>query len=315
MDDCGLRDAEPAEGAADRTIRVDRPRRGAHRRHDVGARRVHRDSVGHRRSPRGVGAGVEVAVEVEGGEPTVGVGTERGGHHGRVALGRRTHRLRTRVDAADRSIEHPGRDRDQRLDRHVELAAEPAAARRRHDADALWGDAQDQRDLVAVHVGRLGRDDDCDPVTLAHRVAGFGLDVRVLDVARAERPGRGRRRAGQGRCDVAASDPPARQDVAGRRLVELPRAAGARRRPGRSAARGVPRRSAPRRPRWRRSSPRRRPAPRPPRRGTGRSRRRGPADPCPSHRCRSGSGPGHRRRAGLVRVRDARHAASPGRRP
>ena len=59
---------------------------------------------------------------------------------------------------------HPGRDRQQRLHRHVELAAEAAAAGGGADAHARAVDAEHARGLLAVHVGRLraGRRPRCD---------------------------------------------------------------------------------------------------------------------------------------------------------
>ena len=96
-----LRDAEAAERAG-RSGRSCRSARVVLRTaaHDVRAARVDRDAVGDRRAPRGVGAGVEVAVEV---------GRRSGGRRRRRRTSRRiragwrlvvdAHRLRARVDA------------------------------------------------------------------------------------------------------------------------------------------------------------------------------------------------------------------------
>ncbi len=78
--------AEAAERAGGRAVRVDGGRRGLGGRHGVRAHRVDGDAVGHRGTPRGVGAGVEVAVEADAGEPPVGVGAERRLDPRRVAL-------------------------------------------------------------------------------------------------------------------------------------------------------------------------------------------------------------------------------------
>ena len=52
---------------------------------------------------------------------------------------------------------------------------------RRHDAHRLGLEPHQVRDLVAVHVGRLGRGVDLEAIADAHRPAGLGLDVGVLD--------------------------------------------------------------------------------------------------------------------------------------
>ena len=68
------------------------------------------------------------------------------------------------IDAADRPVEDERGDRDERLEREVELAAEAAAAGARDDAHAVGRQAEDQGELVAVHVRRLGGHEDLDPV-------------------------------------------------------------------------------------------------------------------------------------------------------
>ena len=233
--------AEAAERAGGRPVRVDGGRRGLDGRHGVRAHRVDGDAVGHRGTPRGVGAGVEVAVEADAGEPAVGVGAERRLDPRRVALRRRLHRLRPRVHAADRAAgDHRG-DREQRLDRQVELAAEAAAAGARDDPDGVLRQAEDERELVAIHVRRLGRRPDLDPPVDDARGPGLGLDVRVLHERRLERAGRGdrrrrraprpRRRArggrGRGRCP------------AGRRGAAAPPGPGRPRSPAPAAARST----------------------------------------------------------------------------
>ncbi len=224
--DRGLGHAETAEGTADRAVRIDRPGRRPNGRHLVRPRGMHRDAVGDRRAPGGVRAGIEIAVERQGREPAVGVRTERRGHARRVPLGRRAHRLRAGVDAADRAVEKPRGHRDHRLEGQVELPAEAAAASGRDHAHPVRREPEDQRDLVAVHVWRLGRRNDLDPVAVASRITGLRFDVGMLEVTRLERPGRHDRGGGQPRVHVSAHDPAARQDVAGKRVVELGRAGG-----------------------------------------------------------------------------------------
>jgi hypothetical protein len=64
------------------------------------------------------------------------------------------------VDQAHRAAELPRGDREQRLHRDVELAAEAAADRRRDDVHLLRGDRQHVSDLVTVHVRRLRAGED-----------------------------------------------------------------------------------------------------------------------------------------------------------
>ena len=130
------------------------------------------------------------------------------------------HRLRPRIDRADRVVEQERGDRDQRLERQVELAAEPAAARARDDPHAVLGQPEDQRQLVAVHVRRLGGGEDLDAAVDDARRPGLGLDVGVLDVGGLERPGRRRGGRGQVGVDVAQPDEALDEDVPGRGLVE-----------------------------------------------------------------------------------------------
>ena len=106
------------------------------------------------------------------------------------------------------------------MDPEVELAAEPAAAGGRDDPHLVRPEAEDQRDLVAIHVRRLRADRELDPVADPARDPGLGLDVRVLDERRLDLDVRGHRRGGERGVDVAARDAAADEDVAGRRVVE-----------------------------------------------------------------------------------------------
>ncbi len=76
-------------------------------------------------------------------------------------------------------------------------------------------DAEDLGDVVAVHIGRLGAGLDFDAVADAAREAGLRLDIGVLDEAGLELALDDDVGGGQTRLDIAARDPPARQDVAG----------------------------------------------------------------------------------------------------
>jgi hypothetical protein len=67
------------------------------------------------------------------------------------------------------------------VDPEVELAAEPATAGGRNDPNLTGPEAEDQRDLVAVHVRRLRADRELDPVADAPGDARLQDQVRVLD--------------------------------------------------------------------------------------------------------------------------------------
>ena len=81
----------------------------------------------------------------------------------------------------------PGGDREHRLHGDVELAAEAAAAGGRDDADVFERQAEHAGDLVAIHHRRLRAGVDLHAVADADGVAGFGLDVGVLDEGGLER--------------------------------------------------------------------------------------------------------------------------------
>ena len=85
--------------------------------------------------PGGIGTGVEVAVEAVGEQPALRVRRGARLHRGGMALGGGGHRFRARIDDAHRPPGDLRRDRQQRLDGHVELAAEAAAAGGGLDAD------------------------------------------------------------------------------------------------------------------------------------------------------------------------------------
>ena len=208
-----LRHAEAAERPRHRAVRVDRPRERAHVRHEIRSGRVDRDAVRDGVAPRGVSAGVEVAREVGGHELPLAVAGEPRAHPGRVALRGRGHGLGPRVHRPHRPAELPRRDRQQRLHRDVELAAERATDRGGHDLHPLGLDPEDARGLVAVHVRRLGAGEDPDAVANPLGVARLGLDVRVLDEARRELALGHVRRSAERRLDVALRDPAADQDV------------------------------------------------------------------------------------------------------
>ena len=100
-----------------------------------------------------------------------------------MALGRRHDRFGARIDHSDRPIEPPRGERNERLDRQVQLRAESAADRGRDDAHLRRRDAENFRDVVAIHIGRLRAGLDFDAIADASGEAGFRLDIGVLDEA------------------------------------------------------------------------------------------------------------------------------------
>ena len=95
-----------------------------------------------------------------------------------------------------------------------------AADRGRDDAHLRRRDAENFRDVVAIHVGRLRAGLDFDAIADASGKAGFRLDIGVLDEAGLEGALDDEIRGRQARRDVAARDAPAGQDIAGAASVD-----------------------------------------------------------------------------------------------
>ena len=132
-----------------------------------------------------------------------------------MALGRRHDRLGARIGHPHRPVQAPRRNGDERLDRQIELGAEAAADGGREDPHVLRRDAEDFRDVVAVHIGRLGAGLDFDALAHAAREAGLRFDIGVLDEAGLEFALDHDIGGRETRLDIAARDAPARQDIAG----------------------------------------------------------------------------------------------------
>ena len=186
-----------------------------HVRHNIGAGGVNRHARRHRRPPARVGAGVEAGVHLAGEQPARGVAAELGVDARGVALGGGGHALGARVDAGNRLAGEPGAERDERLHRHVELAAETAAASARDNAHLLRPQFHHDRGFVAVHVGRLRGDVDLDALADAPRPAGLRFDVGVLDESGFETRFRHSCAIRPRRHRIAATDAAIEQQVAG----------------------------------------------------------------------------------------------------
>ncbi len=181
-----LRHAEAAEGAGRDEMGMHRSSNGAIVRHAIGAGGVHRHAIGDRRSPGRIGAGVEVGGKIHPNQTAIAARANPRSYPRGMALGRRHHRFRTRVDHADGAVQLPGRERDKRLNGKIEFCAETAADSGRQNAHLLGRDAQNFRDVVAIHVGRLRAGLHFYAIADAAREAGLGLDIGVLDKARLE---------------------------------------------------------------------------------------------------------------------------------
>ena len=212
--DGGLRDAKAPEGPGGRTIGVDRLRTRPVVRDPVGTRGVHGHAVRDRRSPAGIGAGVERAIEDHPTERAVLARTDPGGDLGRVTLGGRLHRLGAGVVDPHRL---PGLQRRQRqigLDREVELRAEAPAAARGNDADIGTVHGKDLGQALQIHDRRLRAGMDLHAPGLDPGEAGLGFDIGVLDKGGREGTLDDRIGIGQSGIRVATGNQPAAHDVA-----------------------------------------------------------------------------------------------------
>ena len=196
-------------------MRVDRPRNRMIMRHPIWARSVYRYAVRDSRSPGGVSAGIEIGSKLHRRETPVAGRADPGDDPRGMALGRRHDRFAARINHADRPIELPSSDRDEGLDRQIELRAEAAADRRRNDANLPGRDAENRRNAVAIHIGGLRTGLDLDTIADAASETRLGLDVRVLDETCLEDAFDDDVRRGKGRRSVAARHTSAGQDVAG----------------------------------------------------------------------------------------------------
>ena len=182
-----LRHAESAECARRMAVREEAAAARADIGHGVGTRRMDRDAGGDRGTPARIGASVEIGVHFTGHEPPAGVAAEFGVHPRRMAFGGGGHAFGPCVDAGHVLAGEPGREPDQRVDRHVQLAPEPAAAGRGDDPHLRGLEFHHDGHLVTVHIGRLGGDVDLETGVLALAdtpgPAGLGFDVGVLDEA------------------------------------------------------------------------------------------------------------------------------------
>ena len=206
LHDRRLRHAEAAEGTGDRTVGMDGVAGGAIGGRHIGAGRMDRHAVGHRRPPACIGSGVELAFEHHADDLAVGVRADACPHGGWVALGGGHHGFGARVRERRRSPCLHRHQTDQRLHRNVELGAEAAAGGGRHDPHLFGHEPQHLGGVVAVHVGRLRAGDDRQRVAVPGSIAGFRFDIGVLDIGRLDRARHDMHGGGDGRVGIAALD-------------------------------------------------------------------------------------------------------------
>ncbi len=114
--------------------------------------------------------------------------------------------LGARVDAAYGAAGRHRSERQEGLDREVQLRAEAAAACGRDDAHVLRRQGEDLGEAVAVHDRRLRRGVHLDAPVHHLRVTRLGLDVGVLHEGGAEVPLGDDGGAGEGGLGVAPLD-------------------------------------------------------------------------------------------------------------
>ena len=186
--------------------------------HAVGARRVDRHAIGDRRSPGGIGAGVEVAAKSQANQASRRHRSRaRARISRRMALGCAAMRSPAAYRRSAPAGEFPRRERHQRLHREIELAAEAAAAVAvgTRSAPRSAPSRMMMRDLVAIHDGRLRADDDFDAIADAHRHSRPRARYRRARRSRSRTRSRPHRRIGKGSLDIALHHAAPHQHIVG----------------------------------------------------------------------------------------------------
>ena len=176
-----LHRAEAAHRARGRVVRVRDTRVDAHVRAGVRALGAGGRVEEHERGEQRVGAAVSDDDDVLGDEPPLGVAGGAVAKLHRVALLPRQQRLRAAPDHPHGTAGALDDEREERLDRHVLLAAEAAAYVGRDHPHAVVGDAQDPREIAKMldHLGR--RSDGDDAVGAEPGDPGLRLEIRMVD--------------------------------------------------------------------------------------------------------------------------------------
>ncbi len=209
-----LHGAEAAHRTRRRVVRVGDARVDAHVRAAVRALRAGGRVQEDERRQQRVGAAVRDDADVLREQPPVGVARGAVAELHRVTLLAREQRLRAAPHHPHGAAGTLDDEREERLDRHVLLAAEAAAYVGRDHAHAVVGDAQDPREIAKMldHLGRCADGDDA--VGVEPGDPRLRLEVRVVDelrlVALLDDGVRGSQRG----VDVALLELPARYQVA-----------------------------------------------------------------------------------------------------
>ncbi len=186
--DCGT--PKPRNAPDGRAVRVDPARAGRVIGDAVGTRGVDRHARRHRRPPGGIGAGVEVALERPCRKACLralrraACGCRTGGAWWLTAWTRcagigHAHRL-AGLQCGQRQIG---------LHRDVELRAEAAAYRRRHDPDVACGPWPECRPTVSRSItGRLRAGVDFQPAVADRGIACLRLDIGMFHETGFETP-------------------------------------------------------------------------------------------------------------------------------
>ena len=144
---------------------------------------MHRNASRHRRSPRGIGPGVEVGGEVEREQFAIATAAGAQTHSCRMALRSRDYRFGARIDHAHGSSQMPRGERQEWLNGQVELRAKPPADCGRNDPHLVRRNSQDRRDVAAIHVRRLRARLNLDTIANPACKPSLRFNVSVLDKA------------------------------------------------------------------------------------------------------------------------------------
>ena len=219
-----LHRAEPAEGARRGVVGEHRGRGDAGVGRLVGPAGAGGAREQHPRRQVGVGAGVAEDLDLLRGDRAVQARPGPVPHDERVPLGARGQRFLPVPDHPHRPPGPPDQQREERLDRHVLLAAEAAAHVGRDHPDLALRQPQDLRDRRRV-LDDLGGHPQREHAVLQPAHPGLRLEVGVLDVLGAVLPLHHHVGGGHRRGRVATPDLPADQRVAD--LVDARSAVGA----------------------------------------------------------------------------------------
>ena len=176
-----LHGTEAAHRTRRRVVRVGDARVDAHVRAAVGALRAGGRVEEDERRQQRIGAAVRDDADILREQPPLGIARGAVAELHRVTLLARQQGLRAAPHHLHRAAGTLDDEREERLDRHVLLAAEAAAYVGRDHPHAVFGDAQDPREIAKMldHLGR--RSDGDDAVGAEPGDPGLRLEIRMVD--------------------------------------------------------------------------------------------------------------------------------------